>query len=94
MGKVIPLKNPPASVDVVKELERGVIDETVTEAVLVYRVKPVNENDRGQIRRYWFGEDSTIMGLGLARHMCGVIEDYIREESWDLDDDGEMIDDN
>ena len=85
-AKVIPLKEAPMIVDVVKELEQAVIDDHVTEAVLIYRVKPTNDNEKGRIHRYWFGDDSTIMCLGLARHMCDVIAEWVYQENYIVDD--------
>jgi hypothetical protein len=86
MGKVIPLKDAPEIVDVVRELEQGVKDDLVTEAVLIYRTKPTNDNERGRIHRYWFEDNSTMMCLGLARHMCDVIAEWIYRENYLIDD--------
>lgn len=80
-AKIIHLKEAPQVVDVVKQLEQAVINDEVTEAVLIYRVKPTTDYELGRIMRYWFGENSTIMCLGLARHMCDVIANHIKEEN-------------
>jgi hypothetical protein len=85
MGKVIPLKEAPEIVGVVKELEQGVVDDSVTEAILIYRTKPTNDNEKGHIHRYWFGENSTITCLGLARHMCDIIAEWIYHENYLVD---------
>ena len=85
MPKVIPFKEAPEIVAVVKNLEQDI--DNVSEAVLIYRVKPTNDDETGRIHRYWFGEGSTIMCLGLARHMVDVIADWIREENYILDED-------
>lgn len=87
MSKVIPLTEPPLIVEVVKELESQI--DNVTEAVLIYRVGPTTEDEKGRIHRYWFGEGSTMMCLGLARHMVDVIADWIREDNYLLDDEFE-----
>ena len=85
--KVIPFKEAPDIVNVVKELEQAVKDDQVTEAVLIYRIKPTNNDEKGRIHRYWFGGDSTIMCLGLARHMCDVIAEWIYQENYIVDED-------
>jgi len=87
MAKVVPIKEPPIIIDVVEELRDFVEKDMVTEAVVIYRTKGNDETECGRIRRYWFGDNSTIMCIGLCHHMATVIEDYTREQNDILEDD-------
>ena len=92
MSKVIPFKKAPEIASVAQELAQAIIEDQVTECIVIYRVKPTKDNGKGRICRYWFGENSTIMCLGLAHHMCDVIAEWIYQENLIPDD--EIIDDN
>ena len=78
MGEVIKLNDNLAIYDLVKELESLVEKNRVSDAVVVYRVKR-DKNKNAKICRYWFGEGSSIMCVGLCDYMGSVIKDYIRD---------------
>ncbi|RLI53545.1 MAG: hypothetical protein DRP09_15500 [Candidatus Thorarchaeota archaeon] len=68
--------------EVLEDVESNM--DNITEAVVVYRVKDRKEN-KYTIKRYWFGENSSINCLGLASHMVDLIADYIYNEGDDED---------
>jgi hypothetical protein len=87
MPKIIQFNEPYQIEKVVEELKQSLIEDSVTDAVLIYRIRPKDKNKKTIIHRYWFTDNSTMRCLGLARHMCDEISRYI-------DEDDEFIDDN
>lgn len=89
-AKIIQLRKPFESVEVLQDIIKGIESNGVTDFFVIARQKATEEErvkfgitEDYLVRKYWFGEESCVFLLGLLNYMRMEVEDWIRASNED-----------